>query len=107
MFLGWLLWAAWFQSNPSISSELISWEIRDDHTALATLHIARSSEDVTGVCVIRALAADHSVVGELQVDVPGADGDTVGTVQLQIRTERRASAVEKVGCTTEGQPRPR
>ena len=53
-------------------------------------------------CVLRALAEDKSAVGEA-VFTP----EDSGRISVPIRTERRATAVEKVGCTADGQKRPR
>ena len=52
--------------------------------------------------MLRAYAEDHTVVGELSF-TPERSGRTDQTV----RTERRATSVELMGCTAEGQNRPR
>ena len=53
---------------------------------------------------MRALAHDKAVVGQATF-VPDQDGTADHPVE--IATERRATAVENLGCTAEGQPRPR
>ena len=53
--------------------------------------------DVKGSCLIRATARDHTIVGELNVtaeQLRAADGNWIS-----IRTERRATTVEKVRCS--------
>ena len=50
---------------------------------------------------MRAYAEDHTSVGELAFTP--ADGDN----EVVVRTERRATSLEKIGCTAPGQPRPR
>jgi hypothetical protein len=50
---------------------------------------------------VRALAQDHSVVGEMSFTPQ--DGDNA----VSVRTERIATSVDLVGCTAEGQPRSR
>ena len=52
-------------------------------------------------CTLRAFAEDHTVVGEL-VFVP-EDGRS----DQDVRTERRATSVELLGCTAPGQNHPR
>ena len=50
---------------------------------------------------MRALAEDKTAVGEL------AFTPVDGVNEVVIRTERRATRVEKLGCTSPDQPRPR
>lgn len=104
---GWLAWAAWDASTPEVTSELVGYTIDDQHQTTARIHLAYRDADVTGRCVIKALAADHSTVGERTFAVPIDGSATDGTVEVVIRTERRATGVDLVGCTTESQTRPR
>ena len=100
VFLGWLGWVAWFHGNPDATSELVTYEVVDEHTAKARLDVVLE-EGVDATCTVRASAEDHTVVGERTFrPVDGANNVTV-------RTERRATSVEKVGCTTPDQSRPR
>ena len=99
--LAWLAWAAWFQSTPEVASSMQAFEVVDSHTVL----VKPASSDVAANCLVRAFSADHSVVGELNFEVAGQSGTTQQTVSL--RTEREATSVELVGCTAQGQRRPR
>lgn len=99
-FGAWLAWVAWFHSTPEVRSELIGFEVLDQHSATARLDVA-VGDGVEASCTVRATAEDHAIVGE-HTFAPDP-----GTNQVQIRTERRATAVEKVGCTAPGQTRPR
>jgi hypothetical protein len=99
-FLGWLAWATWFHATPAVESQLSTYKIVDQHTATAV--IAVSLEDgADASCRVRALAQDHSVVGE--VSFTPTDGDN----PVSVRTERIATSVDLVGCTADGQPRAR
>ena len=98
--LGWLAWTAWFHSTPEVSSELVSFDVTSDREAAARLTVTLQ-DGVEASCRLRAYAVDHTTVGEL-VFAPVA-----GTNDVVIRTERRATSVEKVGCTAPGQSRPR
>lgn len=100
VFLGWLAWVAWFHGNPAVSSELVAYDVVDAHTATATLEVSLD-DGVDATCTVRALAEDHTVVGE--VSFAPADGRN----EVEIRTEREATTVDKVGCTAPGQQRPR
>ena len=99
--LGWLGWTMWFHGNPSVESDLVSFEVTSDHEMQARLDVRLGDDDVDATCRLRAFAEDHTPVGELAFTPVG------GTNEVVIRTERRATTVEKLGCTTEGQPRPR
>jgi hypothetical protein len=101
-FLGWLGWTIWAQVTPEVRSDLVSFDVVDEHTATATVDIRLAEEDVEASCTLRAYAEDKVVVGEL-VFTPSGSGPT----EQEIRTEREATAVELLGCTAPGQNRPR
>lgn len=96
----WLAWVAWFHGTPEVHSELIGFEVLDEHAATARLDVALQ-DGVDATCTVRATARDHAIVGEYTFR------PTPGTNEVRVRTERRATAVEKVGCTTAEQTRPR
>lgn len=98
--LSWLLWTASFHSTPAVSSELISFDVTSDEETIATLQV-KLEDGVGATCRVRAYAEDHTSVGELAFTPVGGDNKVV------VRTERRATTIEKLGCTAPGQPRPR
>jgi hypothetical protein len=98
--LVWLGWVAWFHGTPAAESELIGFEVSGDHQVAATLRVSLDG-DVEATCRLRAYADDHTTVGEL------AFTPTDGLNEVVVRTERRATTVEKLGCTAPGQNRPR
>lgn len=99
--LGWLLWATVFHSTPDAESTLIGFETTasDEITATVQVELADDVEEAT--CRLRAFAADHMPVGE--VAFTPVDGDNI----VVVRTERRATSIELLGCTTPDQKRPR
>jgi hypothetical protein len=106
-FLGWLAWTAFFHGDPDVSSELVSFTVDDEHQVTARVDVRLDEEDVVATCLLRAIAEDHTVVGELHFDVRAADLEGSNVLEREIRTERRATSVDPVGCTTTGQQRPR
>ena len=98
--LTWLAWTAWFHGTPEVRSEVVSFDVTSDHEVAARLEV-RLGQDVAASCRLRALAEDKTAVGEL------AFAPVDGTNEVVIRTERRATSVEKIGCTAPGQSRPR
>jgi hypothetical protein len=103
--VGLLAWSVVFESTPQVQSELTGFEVKDEHAVDATFTVTRKSEFTKASCRLQAISADHAVVGDL--DVPVTDGATKRTVAVEIRTERRAAAVDLLGCTTPDQSRPR
>jgi hypothetical protein len=99
--LGWVVWVALFHGRPEVTSALVGFDAGDQHAATARFTVVRRDTDVRASCLLRALAADHSVVGELTV--PVASGAEVRTLSADVRTERQATTVELVGCTAPGQ----
>lgn len=107
VFGGWLAWVMWDSSTPEAESDLVSWEVVDDHSATARIEVRLRDRNVEATCKLRAYADDHTNVGELSFPMPGPDIDDGGPVERTIRTERKATSVELVGCTTPTQKRPR
>ncbi|MGA8210748.1 MAG: DUF4307 domain-containing protein [Nocardioidaceae bacterium] len=103
--LGWLAWVALSHGRPAVSSQLIGFEVQGEHAVTASYTVVRRDPAAAASCLLRALAADHSVVGEVTVSVPG--GPTVTPVESRLRTERRATSVDLVGCTAGDQTRRR
>jgi hypothetical protein len=98
-------WTVFFHSTPQVQSRLTAFAFPDDHTAVANLTIVRESQFTDASCRLRAIAEDHTVVGE--VAVPVVDGPAEQSIRVEIRTERRATSVQSLGCTTPDQRRPR
>ena len=104
--LAWLVWTILFHGRPLAQSELVSFEVNDKHSAVATLTVVRRTENVEASCLLRATAADHSIVGELNFTVASAEEATV-TLTKKIRTEREATSVDLLGCVADEQSRRR
>jgi hypothetical protein len=100
----WLGWTALSHSTPDVESALVGFETVDEHTATAVVEVDFGGDDVVATCLLRALAEDHSVVGELSFTAAPAEGSRY---EETVRTERRATAVELMGCTTPDQRRRR
>ena len=100
IFLLWVGWVAWSHGTPDAESELVTYEVTSDSAAVA--HIDVQLEDgVTASCRVRAFAEDHTTVGEISFT------PTQGRNDVELRTERRATSVDLIGCTTPDQERPR
>ncbi len=103
--LAWLAWAGWSQSTPDVESNLQSFSVVDSHSVEATVVVDIRSDGVTANCLVRAVGTDHSVVGERNFEVTGDRG--ASRHDVTVRTERRATSVDLIGCTSPDQSRPR
>ena len=99
--LSWLAWTTFFHATPEVTSELVGWEVVDDHAVSARIDVVIRGDDIRATCRVQAFAEDHTVVGEVSFT------PEQGRNQVDVRTERRATSVESIGCTTPSQPRPR
>jgi hypothetical protein len=95
--LAWLAWATIFHSQPAVTSQLDGFDVRGQHAVSATFTVVRRDRDVRASCLLRASASDHATVGELTVRVVA--GEAEQRLTKTMRTERRATAVDLVGCT--------
>jgi len=102
---GFLGWTVLFHGDPQVQSQVQAYDVVSDHEAEATFQVVRENRSTEAVCRLQALAEDHAVVGE--VTLPVIEGPEDQTLPLSIRTERRATTVTSLGCTTAEQPRPR
>ena len=103
--VAWLVWVTTFHSSPQVTSELVGYDVRGPHAVVASYQVVRRDTGVGATCLLRALAADHAVVGERSVRV--ARGPANARVTSTVRTEREATSVDLVGCTAAGQTRQR
>jgi hypothetical protein len=99
--LGWLAWAAYVESTPKVDSQLIGFQVVDEHRVTARIEVRISSDASNASCTVEAVAEDHSVVGELLFRPRS------GTNRVTVRTERIATSVDVQGCIAQGQLRPR
>jgi len=104
-------------TTPRDGDSILCRSMRNDHARinvdfpnrLSTRSTARiavrfGDDSVRATCLLRAYAEDHSVVGELSFT---PEHDATQPIEETVRTERRATSVELIGCTAPGQPRPR
>ncbi len=103
VFAGWLAWSMAFHATPDAVSELVGYDVVGENAATATVDVRLADgvapADVT--CLLRATAYDHTTVGELRFE------PRPGRSDYELRTARKATTVELIGCTTRDQPRPR
>jgi hypothetical protein len=99
--LGWLAWAAYDESTPEVSSQLVTFHVVDAHSVTVQVDVRLTSGARGASCTVEATASDHSIVGELHFT------PTSGTNRVTVRTQREATSVDVPGCVAHGQDRPR
>ena len=97
IFLGFLAWVIVDQSDPAIEAELTSYEVVDANLVRIKVQARFRDDDVTGSCLFRATARDHTVVGDLNLTV--AELRAAGGGWIDMKTFDRATTVERVSCT--------
>lgn len=102
VFGGWLAWTAWTHATPDVTSEIVGYDVVDVHTSTGTVDVAIADgvDPASVTCTLRAFAWDKATVGELAFSPSGSGRQT-----LEVRTEREATTVDLVGCTTPEQRR--
>ena len=102
--LAWLIWAAVVGSNPPVTSRLLGFEVTSPTAAKATIQVDRT-KSVEANCRLQAKAADFSIVGEVTLTV-SANSPRHQTLPVTVTTQRAATSVVLIGCTTADSPRP-
>jgi cytoskeletal protein RodZ len=102
--LAWLVWAAVVGSNPPVTSRLLGFEVTSATSAKATVQVDRT-KSVEASCRLQAKSADFSIVGELTITVP-ADSPRHQSIPATLTTQRAATSVVLIGCTTADSHRP-
>jgi Domain of unknown function (DUF4307) len=103
--LGWLTWVAIEHSRPPVTSRLMWFQVGSATETTAGVLVERREHEPAS-CRLQAKAADFAVVGETTVEVP-ADASLEHVVKVTLSTQRRATSITLVGCTTAGSDRPR
>ena len=109
--LPWLMWSAWYHSNPEARITLVSFRPIDSRSIEITFDLTRKDPEVAQVCTLIARDFDKNVVGEIDVVIPptpkvnSSQNKTVQnkTVQIKEVIPTRLAAVNAgvLRCTEE------
>jgi Domain of unknown function (DUF4307) len=86
--VAWVIWAGLAASNPPVSAQMSTYDVRSARATDVTLVIDRRDGDAVQ-CLVFAESENATVVGERTIKVPAGDPGTT-TVERTITTERRA-----------------
>ncbi|MBM9459539.1 DUF4307 domain-containing protein [Nocardioides sp. zg-536] len=99
--VAWMVWAWVLHSDASVASQEVAFEIHDDHSATMTVDIELRDDDVAATCKLRAISHDKAIVGQVTYQPDPAQGRRH---VIDVKTERRATTVEWLGCNAPDQP---
>lgn len=88
--LPWLMWSAWYHSNPEVRVTLVSFKPIDDRSIEITFDIDRRDPELAHTCTLIARDYEKNVVGE--IDLPVAPSDSSPT-QVKAVIPTRLAAV--------------
>ncbi|MDO5499773.1 MAG: DUF4307 domain-containing protein [Propionibacteriaceae bacterium] len=94
------LWISAFHSNPPLAADVAGFEVVSDSEIKVTVTIDRARPEVTGHCLVYVQAPNYERVGELMVPV-AASAHKLETVEVTVRTFRRATAAAVDKCTAD------
>jgi hypothetical protein len=97
VFLAWLVWAAWFNSDSDLDAEVASFRVVNDHQVDIRVQMHVKDDSVRGSCTFGATARDHSPVGDRTLTVAQIKAANGGWISIP--TLSRATTVEKTSCT--------
>jgi hypothetical protein len=84
--LPWLMWSAWYHSNPETRITLVSFEPIDDRSIEITFDIDRRDSNIANSCTLIARDYDKNVVGEVDIPIaPSASNPTQVTAVIPTR----------------------
>jgi len=95
--LPWLMWTAWFYSNPEIRTSPVRYETLSDQEISLSFELIRRDPAQEVACTLIALDIDKNVVGEIELQVPGAKEGSI-LVNAKIPTRLRAVNASVDSC---------
>ena len=94
--VAWLLWAAFYHSNPTVRANLISFKAVNEKSMGIKFEITRSNIQQPITCRLTAVDIDKFIVGEIQYRIaPGAKHEIIET---QIPTRALSVSASVVRC---------
>lgn len=88
--LPWLMWSAWYHSNPATRVTLVSFTPIDDRSIEITFDLDRRDSTIEHTCTLIARDFEKNVVGE--IDIPIAPSAT-NPIKIRAKIPTRLAAV--------------
>jgi hypothetical protein len=101
VFLGWLIWTAWFHARPAVAGQVSAYTVLSDREIAVTVTVDRLDPSVPVVCNVVAQAADFTAVGAVDRLAVGPRPERVVDVRFTIKTLRRATSASVKSCSVQ------
>lgn len=95
----WLIWAALSNANPTVSGQVLSYEVTSDTSIDITITVQRSDPSVPATCRVIAQSPDFQPVAEQEVPIEASTIE-LANLDLTLTTLRRATSASVSGCTS-------
>lgn len=97
----WLVWAGSYGATGTVTGRVDAFDVRSDTLIDVTVTIDRPDPAKGAECLLYAQAVSYDRVGETKVAVP-AGGAGLTTVEIGLRTFKRATTAALENCRTTG-----
>lgn len=94
--IGWLFWAGFYHSNPTVTANLLSFKEINEKSMGITFEITRSNPDQAIDCTLTARDLDKIIVGEIVHRIPAGEKNL--RVSTEIPTRSHSVTASVVRC---------
>ena len=91
----WIFWAGLHHANPSISSQLISFEVTGEKEISLRYSINRTDSDQVVICTLKALDQDKSVVGQIDDTIPAGERISQRIIAIPTRSAPLTASIAR------------
>ncbi len=91
--VGWLFWAGYFHSNPTVTANLISFKEMNEKSMGITFEITRKDPNQAIDCTLTAVDFDKFIVGEIVHRIPAGEKNLRVTTQIPTRVKSVSASV--------------
>ena len=94
--IGWLFWAGFYHSNPTVTANLLSFKEINEKSMGITFEITRSNPNQAIDCTLTASDLDKIIVGEIVHRIPSGEKNL--RVSTEIPTRSHSVTASVVRC---------
>lgn len=91
--IGWLFWAGYFHSNPTVTANLLSFKEINNKSMGITFEITRNNPNQVIDCRLTASDYDKFIVGEIVHRIPAGEKHLRVTTQIPTRVHSVSASV--------------
>lgn len=95
LLFAWLFWSASYHSNPTVTSNLISFAEIDEKSMGINFEITRNDANQVIECTLSAVDIQMNVVGEIAYRIPAGSKHEVIMAKIPTRAHSVSASVER------------